>query len=294
MQAPDPLGGARAKLGVIHRQQVHRDDWPDFGAFPRDRYPLALRKPAARQWMRRAREELGSVYEFTAVAHALAEARASIELLGALSRLVTDEVRHAELCGRMARACWPEGVESAAADFAWPAPRLPFPDAPRLDATGDPEPILAWAADAILCSCCIGETLSRPLFETVATVCTDPTCEAVLRQILRDEHLHATFGWEALAELLPRLVPASRAWLERRLSDRLASFERGAVHGVTLEKLAGHELVVEPGDPSRPNLAMLSSRDYAMVFYATIESEILPRFADLGFDATHAWAARPR
>jgi hypothetical protein len=218
-----------------------------------------------------------------------------MEILGALSRLITDEVRHAELCGRMARACWPEGPAEAPETFAWTPPRMPFPEAPRRDAkTGDVEPIYRWAADAILCSCCIGETLSRPLFESVATVCTDETCEAVIRQILRDEHLHATFGWEALAEILPRLSPESRAWLEAQLARRLGGFEKGAVHDVTLEELAGHELVLEPGDPAHPNLAMIDRRDYAMIFYATIETEILPRFAELGFDARAAWANRPR
>jgi hypothetical protein len=290
----DPLGGAREKLEKIHEKQVHRDGWPDFAAFDPARYPESLRRPASRQWMRRANEELGSYYEFSTLARALAGARAPVQMLGALSRLITDEVRHAELCGTMARVVWPEGETSAPDAFRWFEPKLPFEEPPPIGAKDDVEPVHRWAADAILCSCCIGETLSRPLFESVATVCTDETSSAVLRQILRDEHLHATFGWEALAELLPRLGKASRAWLQKRLAERLGAFELGAVHGVTLEELAGKELVVEPGDPAKPNLAILDSRTYAMIFYATIESEILPRFAELGFDATGAWAARPR
>ena len=290
----DPLSGAPPKLETIHRRQVHRDDWPDFAAFDPARYPLELRRPAVRQWMRRAREELGSYYEFTTIARALAGARAPVEILGSLSRLITDEIRHAELCARMAHAVWPEGPREVPDIFAWPAPKLPFHEPPALGPADDPEPVWRWAADAIMSTCCIGETLSRPLFESVATVCTDETSSSVLRQILRDEHLHATFGWETLAAILPRLTEASRTWLQQQLSRHLAGFEKGAVHGVTLEDLAGQELIIEPGDPSKPNLALLDARTYAMIFYATLESEILPRFTTLGLDAPAAWATRPR
>jgi hypothetical protein len=277
----------------IHRRQVHRDDWPDFDAFDVGAYPLELRRRATRQWMRRAREELGSVYEFTAVSHALAACRVPLEILGSLSRLITDEVRHVELCGRMARACWPEGLEAGDEIFSWTPPRMPFPEPPVLDQkTDDAMPLLRWAADAILCSCCIGETLSRPLFESAATVCTDPVCEAVLRQILRDEHLHATFGWEALHDLFSRLDDEGRQWLEGRLAKRLAGFERTCADGVDLAELAGTEVAIEPGDPKKPNLATLTRHQYAMVFYATLENEILPAFDDVGLDARAAWAAR--
>jgi len=288
--APDPLGGSGRGLTAIHVQQVHRDDWPDFDAFEVSRYSLGLRVRAARQWIRRAREELGSVYEFTAVGHALAEARVPIEILGGISRLVTDEVRHAELCGRMAHVTWPE---AAPGDLDFTRPSMPFPEPPSCkDAPSEVEPLLRWAADAILCSCCIGETLSRPLFEAVATVCTDPVGEAVIRQILRDEHLHATFGWETFAELWPRLTDESRSWLGERLSRRLAAFERGAASGVSLEDLAGTEITIEPGDPAEPNLALLTKEQYATIFYATLEHEILPRFEQIGLDARGAWARR--
>jgi hypothetical protein len=289
----DPLAGTRPKLGTIHRRQVHRDDWPDFAAFDVASYPEGLRQPAARQWMRRAREELGSVYEFTALSHALAACRVPLEILGALSRLITDEVRHVELCGRMARACWPEGLAAGDDIFDFVPPTMPFPEPPILDrAKDEPMPLLRWAADAILCSCCIGETLSRPLFESAATVCTDPVCESVLRQILRDEHLHASFGWEALEDLHGRLDDEGRAWLEGRLSKRLAGFEKSCAEGISLEHLAGTDVIIAPGDPASPNLAMLTRHQYAMIFYSTLETEILPRFEALGMNARTAWAKR--
>jgi hypothetical protein len=289
VRAESLLGSASARLDTIHRRQVHRDGWPEFDAFDRSAYPEALRRASAAQWMRRARLELGSVHEFSALTHALARARAPVDVLGSLSRLVTDEVRHVELCARMAETVWPEGRGDAT--FEWPPPRFPYSETPAIGAT-DAE-IFRWSAELILSACCIGETLSRPLFESVATVCTDPVCEAAIRQILRDEHLHATFGWETLAHLLERLSPADREWLETRLSSRLAGFERTSSAGLSIEEIAGTEVEVER-DPSKPNLGTISPRQYATIFYATLEAEILPRFAELGFDAIGAWARRPR
>jgi len=272
----------------MHRRQVHRDPWPDFDAFEPERYPIELRRPAAHRWMRRAREEHGSVHEFTALTHGLTGGRAPLHVLGSLARLITDEVRHAEMCARMAVACLPEAADDDEL-FEWPAPGLPWPAAPE---TQDDRSVRRWAAEAVLSSCCIGETLSRPLFEAAATVTTDPVCEAVLRQILRDEHLHAAFGWEALAVFMEPMPDEDRGWLQARLAARLGRFERSCAAGLDLADLAGTEVVIEPGDPAHPNLAILTRRQYATVFYATVESEILPRFTALGLDGPRAWAQR--
>jgi hypothetical protein len=141
-------------------------------------------------------------------------------------------------------------------------------------------------------SCCIGETLSRPLFEAAATVTTDRVCEAVLRQILRDEQLHARFGWDAFAWLLDALPPDARPRIEQRLARRLAEFERSCALDLTPADVAGREIVIEPGRPLQPNLATLTRDQYAMIFFATLESEILPGFSALGLDAVGAWARR--
>ncbi len=283
-----PSERATDRLATMARAQIRRDPWPDFDAFDASRYTEAQRMPAARQWWRRAREEYGSISEFTQLAHVLAQARAPIDLLAALSRLITDEARHAALCASMAKALMP-GVDPEAV-FAWAPPAAPWPEPPR---TNEREPLLAWAADVVLCACCIGEALSRPLFEALATVITDPIPEAVVRQILRDEHLHAAFGWEALEWLRAELGDDARAALNHRLARRLAGFERTCVVGVTLEELANTELVIAPPEPSaEPNLGLLGNRAYATIFYATLETEILPRFAQLGFDADHAWRTR--
>lgn len=276
------------RLARIHRQQIERDRWPDFAAFDPGRYEPALRRDAARQWGARARAEHGSVHQFSAVTRALCEARVGIELLGALSRLITDEVRHVELCARMALACHPEGPQDDPQLFRWPVPRAPWPAAPGPDTQLD---LLAWAASAILIACCIGETISRPMLEGVVLVTTDPIAEAVSRQILRDEHLHAAFGWDALALLLPALDEPRRARVQAALTDALGGFEDTATGGHLIESIAGRELVLTRG---APNLGTLTSEQYAFIFYATLEQEVLPAIEALGLDARRAWAERPR
>jgi len=277
----------------MHRAQVHREPWPAFGEFDRARYSTELCRSGAVQWAGRARNEHGSVHQFAALTHAFAEARVPAHFLGGLARLITDEVRHAELCAKMAMACDPEGAAREPQIFRWPIPRAPWAVAPRPSADDNAEQaILRWAADAVVCACCIGETLSRPMLDAVATVATDPVVEAVAAQILRDENLHATFGWETLAWLVPRLEDESRAWLKEQLPRRFAGFERSTALGIRAEAIAGREITIEPGDPSAPNLGTLSAEQYAVIFFATFEQTILPGLRELGLDADWAWGAR--
>lgn len=283
------LAPASERLGRMHRAQVHRDPWPSFAAFEVERYDAGLRRSAAVQWAGRARAEHGSVQQFTILAHTLCNARIELPVLGALGRLVTDEVRHAELCAEMALACWPEGRVSEPAVFRWERPRLPWVEPPAGEEVGL---AFAWAAEAILVSCCIGETLSRPMLEAIAVVATEPLAHAVARQILRDEHLHATFGWETLGLLLPRLDDAQRAALEQRMTRSFGAVEKTTACGIPIEAVAGKSL--EIGEGTAPNLGTLTDEQYAMIFFATMETEVLPQLQGLGLDAMGAWQRRPR
>lgn len=283
-------------LGNMHRHQVHRDPWPDFAAFDPSRYDAALRRRAGWHWISRAQSEHGSVHQFSAVLHALCEARAPAEVLGGLARLITDEVRHVELCAAAARAIYPEGEQSAVL-FRWRTPRAPWPDAPRTRSERPDEAteheIRGWAARAILTACCLGETMSKPMLEAVAVVSTDPLAEDCARQILRDEHFHASFGWEALDLLWPTLDDGERAQVQERLRRAFAGFENTTCGEVRIADLAGKELVLERGE--EPNLGTLTDEQFAFIFYATLESEILPRLRTYeGLDPDVAWATRGR
>ncbi|MEZ4447918.1 MAG: hypothetical protein R3B09_00475 [Nannocystaceae bacterium] len=283
------LAPTTERLARIHRQQIDRDPWPDFDAFERGRYDEALLRDAARHWARRATAEHGSIHQFSGLLHALCEARVGLQLLGPLARLITDEVRHAELCARMALACDPEGPTQSPRAFGWPLPRAPWPAPPD---EGTPAAIMTWAASAILIACCLGETLSRPMYESLIVVCTDPIAESVLRQIQRDEHLHAAFGWDAVATLLPAIGDEGRARLQEALRRAFGGFEATTACGRSVESIAGRELTIARGDA--PNLGILGPDQYAMIFFATIEHEIFPALTALGLDPAAAWAGRPK
>jgi hypothetical protein len=281
------LAASTDRIVAMHRSQVHRAPWPDSDAFDPAGYSFERRRAAAVQWAGRARAEHGSVHQFSLVAHVACDARLELDVLGALARLITDEVRHAELCMRMAVAYDPEGPAERAHVFRWPAPQLPWPPAPRPDAPAADR--LQWIAEAVLIACCIGETLSRPMLEAIATVATEPLAEEVARQILRDEHLHATFGWETLTTLLPRLSDEHRRRLEAQLSASLAGFEASTTCGISVDELANTELAIERGST---NLGTLTDRQYAMIFYATLEHEVFPKLRALGLHVDRAWAGR--
>ncbi len=282
------LAPTTERLRRIHQSQIERGRWPDFAAFERERYPLSLRREAARHWGLRSVAEHGSILQFSAVTHALSQARVGLELLGALARLITDEVRHAELCARMALACDPEGPTASPGAFAWPLPESPWEDAPGAD---DREALLAWAARALLVACCLGETLSRPMYDALVVVCTDPIAAQVLRQIQRDEHLHAAFGWDALALLWPALGERSRAGLQDCLRRAFGGFEATTACGYGIEAIAGRSITVERGEG--PNLGVLEGEQYAMIFFATVEQELFPALESIGLDPARAWRERP-
>lgn len=282
------------KLGSMHRNQVHRDPWPDFAAFDVDRYDRELRRQAAWQWIARAQAEHGSVHQFSAVVHALTEARAPMELLGALARLLTDEVRHVELCAQIALTMYPEGAD---AFFKWRTPRAPWPDAPKIDANAreaSEQRLRGWAARAILTACALGETLSEPMLEALAVVSTDPLPRACSEQILKDERFHGRFGFEALAVLIPTLDDEEKRALQVQLSRALAGFERTTCGKTRVEDLANSEVeIVAAVDPdATPNLGTLSEREFAAIFYATLEQRIFPELEALGLDPLRAWAER--
>ncbi len=280
------LAAVTDAMGSMHRNQVHRDRWPDFAAFASADYDEPMRRAAAVQWAGRARAEHGSIVQFTQLAHALACVRAPLAWTGALARLITDEVRHAELCAQMAQTCWPEGIDREPAVFAWPSPSLPWAAPPPAD---DAAALWCWAAEAIAVACCLGETLSRPMLEAIAVVATCPVAEACARQILRDEHLHAAFGWQALSDIVPRLDDDARARVHRCLARSLAGFQASTACGIEVAEVAGQAIEIVRGGP---NLGTLSDLQYAMIFYATLETEILPQLDALGLDGAGAWAER--
>ena len=273
---PINLGSTTEIIGRFHDKLMVRRpiDWEALRS--RD-YDDDLRQQARREWASRAVAEYYSTSQFSQLTHRLCLLGAPVELIGASTRLATDECRHAELCAKVA-------------DVLGGRDEIHVGDE-QLSMYDDISDLWLAVYLSILQLCCFGETLSVPILRAMEVVTNDPTIEAVAGVIAADESYHMNFGWESLKWMTPRLDDDQRAAVRQRVPGLIASFERVCRAGPeVLEELAGSELVVEEDDV--PNLGTLTSKQYAGIFYHCMEGEILPRLAELGFDAEALWKQR--
>lgn len=268
--------GMRA-LSAVHARQIHRDPWPDVAAFDCAAYAEPLRRQAADLWRRRSQMEYASIAQFTRISAELADHSVPLPWHGVFARIITDEVRHAELCAQLARALHPEAM----ADATYTLPPWPWPKRPPDDSWSA---VATWAAHALLVSSCLGEALSVPTYEALVVVTSDRIVAETLQQIRKDEPLHATFGWEILRALIDD-VPAVAPSLQSALGNYLRGFEASMGDGIPLAEIAGRTIEIALDGP---NLGTLTSEQTAFLYYATLETDLLPRLQEVGLDGTRA------
>lgn len=275
--APIDLSTPTEVLERFHRTLMDRRraevPWHDFDA---GRYAPQRVDEARRQWLSRARAEYASTAQFAQLLHRLTQVGAPVAIIGAATRLVRDECRHAEYCARMTQ------LLGHRAEIRVGARKLSLFER-------EPDPWLA-IYRTVLTVCCFGEAISVPVLRALHVVATDPLPRTLCEIIAADEEFHARFGWETLAWLTPRLDAAQRDAVASRLPLLFGHFE--AVCGGNpqmLTELAGQALDIEP-EP--PNLGTLTQREYAAIFYHALTDAILPRLSALGFEAEAAWQRR--
>ena len=263
-------------IGRFHRTLMDRRDIDWEGLDP-DNYDEQTREQARREWASRAVAEYYSTSQFSQLSHRLCALGAPVELIGASTRLSTDECRHAELCAMVAdRLGGRQGYDVGDEQLSM------FDDADDL-----------WLAvyQSILQLCCFGETISVPILEAMHVVSNDPVIEEVAGIIAADEGYHMNFGWEALEWMTPKLDDEQRRAVRESLPRLVGSFEQVCRGGPeVLQQLAGEDLVVEEDD--EPNLGTLTDLQYAGIFYHCIEEDVLPRLQALGFDSRAIWEER--
>jgi hypothetical protein len=268
------LSNTSALLHRFHRTLMDRRQEIDW-SFDPEAYDADLVEQARVQWSQRAVAEYQSTAQFAQLLHRLTLLGVPVEMIGAATRLATDECRHAELCARFADALG--GCEA----------RVTHDGLSMFD---DAEGLETQCALTILTVCCFGETLSVPMLRALSVAATDPLAERVATIIAGDEEYHSRFGWEALAWFCDELGDANFARVEDRLPKLFGHFERVCHASPTVfERLAGGEVTIEEGDE---NLGTLPSDGYAAIFYSVVEETLLPGLTDLGFDARDAWDRR--
>lgn len=216
--------------------------------FAPSRYAPPIVEVARLSWTRRLLGEYQSLVTMSALAARLAAANEPVAVTASVLRMAQDELRHAELCGRIADIL---GGRVAVALT---------PHHPRADLD-----------DEVMTMLCIDESLSLSFLESGRGTTCDPVVAAVGDALLRDEVFHARCGWAWLTLRGEAMTDADR----RRLSASAAE---------TLNLLAPLEVGDEHSAVGSDALALgfLSPRSQRAAFRRAVDQWILPGLAAIG------------
>src|SRR4051794_36984859 len=192
----DPPLARQHEQALISGAVRKRPEIP-WSAFVRSAYPEAALKLGFDHQTKLAAGEYGAVDLFARLASALSLNGAPIDIVAAAARTVSDEIRHADYCLRMASLM--------AGD----------------DATIEVDPRgfgSAWKGNlsleeldvALLEISAIGETLAAALLMACRERATDKVAHAVFASITADEVHHARLGWYYFAWRAPQWTQRER------------------------------------------------------------------------------------
>jgi hypothetical protein len=255
-----------------HLEKPRRRPQIPWNKFRRSDYPKAALELAFDAQRALAGGEYGAVDLFARVASALALSGAPFDIVAEASRIVSDEIRHADYCYRMAALC---GAREATV---------------TLDASGfvaiSKLPLPQEELDFVLMEVsAIGETLAAALLAACQRRATDPVMHALFTSIVGDEVHHARLGWYYFAWRAPQWTHAER----QRLADRVGELLLGVEPRFWLGRDA------PPGARKAARaLGVLDSQSQRAVVRQIMEDEIVPALDALGLGASHAWKARRR
>jgi hypothetical protein len=242
-----------------------------YASFDRSRYPLEALELAASAQQSLAIGEYMAVDLFAKLAAALALAGAPIDIVAAAARVPSDEIRHASLALKMARAL-------SDAD-----PPLPVDTGRHAYLAG---PLTLGDLDlAMLEMPALGETLACALLGASRERADDPIVAAHFGALLRDEVHHARLGWYYLGWRAPAWTLEER----QRVADHAGLF---VMH--TEAMFARGRDAPRGARRAAKALGVLDTRAQRAAIRSIMEREILPGLDGLGLGATHAWRARPR
>lgn len=201
------LGGPAGARLRRRRPGIDRLPWGTFD-------PTSLAEDALlearRVWTNGAFTEYASAAGFTALATALLEAGAPIDLIAAAADCAVDEMVHAELAARLTMEL------GGAAPFV--------ADLDRVAPITSERRALVRAAELAVKISCVGESLSVPALTTSLAGASQPLVQAVLRRLLRDEGPHARIGDWFFSWARERLDDEERAHLAEVAAAAIAVY----------------------------------------------------------------------
>lgn len=276
------MGEVRARIHVsgtrlnglhkaLMRGRWQARDWSTFDRAAID--PRVLGRMVA-TWQDRLTAEYRSAAMAAQFANLLVLVSAPLDLIGVMSRITQDEIRHSAICAEVLEALGAEPVVEADEESF----HLPIRAEPELSIQ---------VMDLTVYLFCFCETVSFHLLETVSLATECPPLRSANRQIARDERLHKEYGWHAVKALVADWGPVARDFVAARLPDYFPVLESAFANPEALARVPA----VTPDEQRLGNLAI---SDQHAAFYRAMDLDILPRLDKLGFSGRDVWAQTRR
>jgi len=258
------FGHAGGPFAKVHEQFIHESERYDWEALDPNAYDRRTVEIGRRSFVLRTLDEQRSLAAFAALLAELSASGASIDVIGALTRVVADEARHVDLCQRVVERLggWP----ADAPEPTWVKPDPRMPQNLRILTT-------------IVGSLAIGETISVHMIKGVRRHATDPVVAPLLTKLLADESYHSRFGWWWLEQ--HTLTDDEHRFLSRWVPKVLENLAR------TVRPSAAFLASRRPHVPSP--FGSMPAAERAEAFDAAMNKTIVPGLEKAGIEAGRTW-----
>jgi hypothetical protein len=210
-----------------------------------------------RVWTTQVAAEYASSARAAELQHWLTVLGVSPDTILRASRVVTDELTHADLSREVLELAGGDPAVAITEDQLW-----------IQDDPGEPLDLRALSAAARLFGC--GESTAEVVFEELLRHTREPRVVEVLERLLKDERFHRVFGWDLLDELLERTGERGRTFLRTRTA--------GYVDAV----VAAYRWAPAPCPPERASWGLMPPERYGEVVEQCVRARIVPGFERLG------------
>lgn len=229
----------------------------------------SLRESALATWRGRMVNEYSSSRVFEGLASQLARADLPEAEVQACRGFSDEEKRHGVLCGAVVMALGGDATFELRKEE-------PYPEHGHV-------PTEEAALYNLMSICCMNETVAVSLIGAERLEMPEGALRDLLTSIYADEVGHSRFGWRLMPLLVERLTPDAFSRANDYLRIAFAALEE--------HQLANLNVTRAP-PPEGAAYGLCNGHDARALFYATVESAIIPGLERLGLDAALAWQHR--
>lgn len=187
-----------------------------------DRYSDEQLFAARQYWSRRAWGEYGAISESPALLLRYTKEHREADLALFWTIRTQEEVRHADVCRRMADAL---------------GGYLPEPVTKQLEGSVATHGVRGMSFDAdtplealIAALICCAEVIAFDVFRALIKITPDPVAKQVLQLIFRDEVRHCEFGWQYMEHRVPNMTPEELAVVRDKVVWMMEEVELKGYH----------------------------------------------------------------